>query len=170
MNSSLTAGQLSFLALANEYCHAVEAAADTEPMDFVDSMLHLLPRLYITATDLPDSVYQSDEAYVPRSITEEYYDAARRGMETALGENDSYLEVFEEDMKYSETPIAASVAEGLADIFQALYDLTEAAKDATNYNLELLLQAAKEDFTSYWSAILCNVMRPLNAIKVANAF
>lgn len=170
MNTQLTPGQLSFLALANEYCQAIESASQTEPADFVDSMLHLLPRLYITATDLPDPMFQDEEAYIPRSITEDYYDAARRAMEMLFGEDDAYLEVFEEDMKYSDTPIAASISEGLADIFQVTYDLTEAAKDATNEQIALLLQAEKEDFTSYWSAILCNVMRPLNMIKTTNTF
>ena len=170
MNTQLTPGQLSFLALANEYCHAIESASETDRNDFVDSMLHLLPRLYITATDLPEPMFLSDEAYLPRSITEDYYEAVRHGMEVLLGEDDSYLEVFEEDMKYSDTPIGASISEGLADIFQVMYDLSEAAKDATTENLEMLLQAAKDDFTTYWSAILCNVMRPLNMLKTANTF
>lgn len=170
MNTQLTPGQLAFLALANEYCQAIEAAAETERADFIDNMLRLLPRLYITATDLPSPMFLSDEAYLPRAISEEYYEAARHSMETLLGEDDAFMEVFTPDMIYSEEPVGASISECLADIFQVMYDLTEAAKDATPENLESLLQATKDDFTTYWSGILCNVMRPLNSLKTANAF
>ncbi len=68
-------------------------------------------------------------------------------------------------MKYSDTPIAASIAEGLTDIFQSLYNLLENIKNAPDHVTMSALAAAKEDFESYWSRILCNVMRPLNNIR-----
>lgn len=162
--SRLTNNQLAFLALSNEYCQAVESASESERNDFVDQMLRLLPRLYISATDLPDSMLGED-AYIPSALEEDYYEAARRGMETLLGEDDTYLEVFEEDMKYSDTPIAASISEGLADIFQVLYNLAEYAKDAPVDDIPVALESVKEDFGSYWSQSLCNVLRALNALK-----
>lgn len=161
----LTPNQLAFLALSNEYCQVVETVAQSEREDFVRQMLRLLPRIYISATDLADPVMLDEEAYIPSVLTEEYYDAARRAMEMVLGEYDTYLEVFEEDMKYSDTPIAASIAEGLADIFQVLYNLTDNVKDATDEVIEMSLGVVKEDFTTYWSKPLCNVLRALNAIE-----
>ena len=41
----------------------------------------------------------------------------------------------------------------------------ENIKDATDDMAQALLVAAKEEFESYWSRVLCNVMRPLNAIR-----
>lgn len=161
----LTPNQLAFLALSNEYCQAVEEASQTERDYFVRSMLRLLPRIYISATDLADPVLIDEEAYIPAALSEDYYDAMRRQMELVLGEYDTYLEVFEEDMKYSDTPIAASIAEGLADIFQVLYNLTENVKDAPVEIIGMSLAAVKEDFTTYWSRPLCNVLRALNAIE-----
>lgn len=163
--NTLTNGQLAFLALSNEYCQAIETVAESEREDFVAQMLRLLPRLYIAATDLPDPMILDDEAYLPSALDEEYYDSARRSLEMIFGEDDTYLEVFEEDMKYSDTPIAASISESLADIFQVLYNLTEAVKDATYDVIQLLLQAVKEDFGSYWSQSLCNVLRAINSVK-----
>ncbi|WP_301756299.1 DUF5063 domain-containing protein [uncultured Muribaculum sp.] len=72
-------------------------------------------------------------------------------------------------MKYSDTPIAASVSEGLADIFQVLYNFLEAIKDVPNELIDQALIAVKDDFQSFWSRILCNVMRALNHIRY-NAF
>ena len=83
-----------------------------------------------------------------------------------MGEDDTYLEVFEEDMKYSDTPVAASVSEGLADIFQAMYNFIESVKDSTDATVELALAAMRDDFRSFWSAPLCNVLRALNHIKM----
>ncbi len=162
-DQSLTPNQLSFLAIASEYCRAVESAGDTDAADFVDSMIRLLPRIYITVSDM--SVYMLPDAYIPAALGEDYYDSVRRAMEMLLGEDDTYLEVFEEDMKYSDTPIAASISEGLADIFQVLYNMLEAVKDAPYSVISDVLAAVREDFGAYWSRPLCNVLRAINAIK-----
>lgn len=162
---TLTPNQLAFLGLSNEYCQAVESAYETDREDFIDAMLRLLPRIYISATDLAMPVLLQDTPYIHGALEEEYYNSVRLAMETLMEEDDTYLEVFEEDMKYSDTPIAASISEGLADIFQVLYNLTEAVKDAPTEIIELSLAAVKEDFGSYWSRPLCNVLRAINAVK-----
>lgn len=162
---ALSPNSLAFIALSNEYCEAIENAASTERNDFVNAMVRLLPRLYISATDLRASSSDDEIGYIDDALDEDSYDAARRSIETLLGEDDSYLEVFEEDMKYSDTPIAASIAEGLCDIFQVLYNFLEAAKDSTDENIVAALSLVSEDFASYWSRPLCNVLRAVNNIK-----
>lgn len=161
---SINNNALAFIALCNEYCQTLERVREADRDDFVASMLRLLPRIYISASDLKiDSVLE--DAYIDGKLDEDYYDAIRRGVENLLGPDDTYLEVFEEDMKYSDTPIAASVSEGLADIFQVLYNFLEAIKDVPNELIDQALIAVKDDFQSYWSRILCNVMRALNHIR-----
>ena len=92
----------------------------------------------------------------------------RRSIENLLGPDDTYLEVFEEDMKYSDTPIAASVSEGLADLFQVLYNMLDAIRDMPEEVVLSALVAVKEDFESYWSRVLCNVLRALNHIRYSS--
>lgn len=162
----LAPNSLAFIALCNEYCHAVENAREAEAHEFVNNMLRLLPRLYISATDLrPEEEMTDDDAYIDNALDEEYYEAVRRAMENLLGEDDTYLEVFEEDMKYSDTPIGSSIAEGLADIFQVLYNLTEVIRDAPEELVNPALRAVKEDFETYWSRPLCNVLRAVNNVR-----
>ncbi|MCM1316942.1 MAG: DUF5063 domain-containing protein [Bacteroides sp.] len=163
--SVLTPNRLAFLALANEYCHAVENARQADRADFVADMLRLLPRIYIAASDIPRPDFQQDPAYIAPALDEDYYDSVRLSMEMLLGEDDTFLEVFEQDMKYSETPIAASISESLADIFQVLYNLIDSAKDAPAEIVVALLDACRDDFDEYWSQPLCNVLRALNAIR-----
>ena len=161
----LNNNSLAFIGLCNEYCQTLESARETECDDFIAAMLRLLPRIYITASDLKIDDLGLEEPYIDGRLDEDYYDSIRRSIENLLGPDDTYLEVFEEDMKYSDTPIAASVSEGLADMFQVLYNFLEAIKDVPNELIDQALIAVKDDFQSYWSRILCNVMRALNHIR-----
>ncbi len=167
MPASLPPNTLSFIALCNEYCQALENCAESLPEDFISTMVRLLPRIYITASDLPADLL-GEESYIPSSLDEDYYDAVRRNAEGILGENDTYLEVFEEDMKYSDTPIGASISEALADLYQVFYNFLVAVKDATTESIEESVGAMADDFASYWSQILVNVMRPLNSLRHNN--
>lgn len=107
---------------------------------------------------------EEDEAYYATYVDEDYYNAVRRHIGQLLGPDDVFLETFEEDMKYSDTPIAASVSECLADIFQPLYNFISIVRDSEGEHLEGAYRQCHEEFISYWSQTLCNVMRPLNNI------
>lgn len=156
---------LVFIGLCNEYCKTLENAREMERDDFIAAMLRILPRVYITMTDVNVGSALFEDAYIDGHLDEDYYEAVRRNIENLLGPDDTYLEVFEEDMKYSDTPIAASVSEGLTDIFQVFYNFLESVRDVPEELVEQALVAIKEDFESYWSRILCNLLRPLNQIR-----
>lgn len=159
---------LALIALANEYCAAVENAAKTDITEFCNSMLRLLPRIYIAASDIPDRSLELGDAFIADSLDEEYYDSVRRGVERVMAENDTYLDVMEEDMKYSDTPIGASIAEGCADLFQVMYNYVETVREAPALLIDETTQAMRDDFEQYWSRRLCNVMRAINAVKYAD--
>ena len=144
----------------------IENAKENDKQEFVDTMLRILPRIYISATDLQIDILEEEDQFVENFLDEDYYDALRRNMEILMGEDDVYLEVFEEDMKYSDTPVAASISEGLSDMFQVLYNFLNSIRDTTDTTVKLALINVREDFNSYWSAILCNVLRALNHIKM----
>ena len=160
--SVLNTNSIAFIGLCNEYCMALENCRETEQEEFIESMLKLLPRLYISATDLTVNYVEDEEPYIDNILEEDYYESIRRGIEQLMGEHDVYLEVFEEDMKYSDTPVSASIAEGLADIFQALYNFINTGRDSTDDVTAMALLAVRDDFKAYWSATLCNVLRALN--------
>lgn len=166
MNSRISTNSIAFIGLCNEFCMAVENARETSRPAFIDHMLRLLPRLYISASDLRTESAEEVDPYIDNILEEEYYDAVRRNMESVFGEDDMYLEVFEEDMKYSDTPVAASIAEGLADIFQVLYNFINTAREATDETIATAIVAVHDDFLSFWSATLCNVLRALNHLKM----
>lgn len=165
--AQLPPNSLTFIALANEYCQAIENIREMDRNTFVSTMLKLLPRLYIVVTDMNDGISEAN-AEMQFALDEQTYDHARELMSTVMGEADVYLEVFEEDMKYSDTPIAVTVSENLADLYQEFFNLIYSVKDAdTDAQLQLLLQC-KENFKEYWGQTLCNVMRALHAISCEN--
>lgn len=178
--------RIAFIALANDYCETIrEAVADAgmQRPALVSRTVRLLPRLYIAALDLnPDGTdtdasttlpeepdYSDDNFLFPDDgmenlLDEDSYDAVRRRLEAVFGAADIYLEVFEEDMKYSDTPVSASISEGLADIFQVLFNYIGTVREATESRITSATAAVREDFTNYWSRVLCNVLRALNAL------
>lgn len=165
----LNTNSLAFIALCNEYCAAVEDVRESDKDDFVQSMLRLLPRLYISATDLKVEALDEEDAYLEPILDEDYYESVRCGIENLMGPEDIFLEVFEEDMKYSDTPIAASISESLADIFQVLYNFVGMVKEAPEHLIPLALVAVRDEFQGYWSRILCNVLRALNQLRYNSA-
>lgn len=156
---------LAFIGLCNEYCQLLERAGEIEAHTFVSETLRMLPRIYIAASDLDVTTIEEDYPQVDSYLEEDYYESVRRNVENLLGPDDVYLEVFEKEMKYSDTPIGASVAEGLSDLFQVFYNMISTIKYADEEMIEGVLVGVKEDFNTYWSQLLVNVLRPLNNIR-----
>lgn len=161
--SNLSPNSLAFIALANEYCHAVENVFEYEHEEFVAMMLKLLPRIYIAASDIK-AQQTDDDLYIDSVLDEISYDNIRNNISRIIGENDVYLEVFIEDMKYSDTPISSTVSENLADIYQSLYNFVASVKDSANEAANGYIYLCKSDFDTYWGQTLCNVLRALHSI------
>ncbi|MCM1297149.1 MAG: DUF5063 domain-containing protein [Muribaculaceae bacterium] len=159
---------IAFIGLCSEYCQALEGAREADRDEFTEHMLHLLPRLYVAATDLSINMIEEEEPYIDSALDEDYYESIRRNLETLFGPDDVYLEVFEENMKYSDTPVSASISEGLTDIFQSTYNFLSMVRNAPDEIVGLGLIAMRDEFRSYWSMTLCNVMRALNNLAYNN--
>ena len=165
--ATINKNSIAFIGLANEYCQLLEQVAEIEKDEFVNELLRLLPRLYISISDM-ESIELESEIYIESYLEEVYYDSIRRNIETVIGEDDTFLEVFEEDMKYSDTPIAVSISEYLADLFQYLYDFIHSIRDASEEHYNNCLFLCRENFEMYWGQTLCNVLRALHKIKFSN--
>lgn len=158
-------------AVASAYCSIIRNAAEYDKTEFVNSVLSVLPKIYWEFFDIStDGIDEIDELNLQEYIDEDYYENIRRHIEILLGADDTYLETFEEDMKYSDTPISASVAEGLADIFQALFNFTEDVRESEGEQMSHAFALCKENFETYWGQTLCNVMRALNSIRFSANF
>lgn len=161
----LSRNSLSLIAMANEYCHDIESTLEKDRVEFVTAMLKLLPRIYIVITDVEDKEDNNELDYIDSYLYEDTYNNVRENVYRLMGEDDVYLEVFEEDMKYSDTPIATTISENLADIYQELYNFLMTLQNVPTEVATNLIYVLKDNFKSYWGQTLVNVMRALHSLK-----
>jgi len=157
-------GAIPFIALSTEYCAAIEAAPQSEKEEFVARMLRLLPRIYITVSDLKPA--PSLEEYEPLSpyLDADTYERVRASLATLMGEDDTFLETFHQDMKYSEEALPATISESLADLYQPLLDCAIAVRDSDGVLTDHAVAWARETFVEYWGQTLTGVLRALHNI------
>ena len=132
--------------------------------DFVDKLLKVLPLLYLKASLLPACERLEDDD-LETFVTEADYNQLRSEIAALLGDGDDYLEVFLEDMAYSDTPIRQEISESLADIYQVLKDFICVYQLGLPQTMNDALVACRERFAEYWGQRLVNVMRPLHELK-----
>lgn len=155
---------VEFVAVAVQYCGFLEEFADDNSQKLVDWSSKILPLLYLKAAMLPDVDLLSDED--PEvTVTEDAYNYICMKLQDALGKDDAYLEVFVQEMKYSDTPIAASVSENLADIYQDLKNFISIYEHGVTETMNDALFACTEDFKTYWGQKLVNALRAVHALK-----
>ena len=151
--------------LAKSFCELCETAREYTKEEFTDRALDLLPRIYWNFFDLSAGVSLGEEEYFSEYVDEPLYDSIRNSIAAVMGGSDTFLETFEEDMKYSETPITASISECMADLYQPLFNFVSIVQDSEGSQLESAYIYCKEEFENYWSQTLCNALKALNNVK-----
>lgn len=155
---------LEFVTVAVKYCTFLEQSESAERKDFVDTILKLLPLLYIKGALIPKYQPLSD-IYLQDYVTEDNYNIIRNNIAYIMREQDDFLDVFVEDMKYSDSPILCTISENLSDIYQDLKNFVCAMKDGINETMEEALFECKCNFESYWGLKVANTMRALHEVR-----
>jgi hypothetical protein len=156
---------LEFVTVTLEFCALMETSGEHTLFSFTDKASKILPLLYLKATLLPAVNEPDEDENIEHFITENTYEAIRFRIADLLGEQDSYLETFHPDMKYSDTPVAATISESLADIYQDLGDFAALFRQG---NEEVMMQAlylCKESFCSFWGQILLNALKAIHVVR-----
>ena len=130
----------------------------------IDKCLKLLPLLYLKAQFLPATEFLSEDN-PERFVTEESYEYIRNIIASTIGPKDSYLEVFLDDMQYSDNPIICFISEELTDIYQDIKDFISVYSMGFDSTMNDALAMLEENFKDYWSQKIVNVLRPLNKIN-----
>ena len=147
-----------------EFCAFLEQAESRKRSDFVDTTLKILPLLYIKASMLPPCEMLGDSE--PETfVTEDDYEVIRLTLANLMGEKDDYLEVFLQDMVYSDTPIKKNISEDLADIYQDVKNFVSVFKLGFDETMHDSLALCKENFALYWGQTLVNTMRALHDVR-----
>lgn len=157
---------MELVTVAVEYCAFLEQTEGKARLDFVDTMMKILPLLYLKAALLPKYEILDGEYFPEDYVSEDNYNIVRANINIVMGEKDDYLDVFMEDMKYSESPILATVSENLADIYQELKNFAMSYKNASDDSQMMnALATVKEEFQYSWGQKLVNVQRALHEVR-----
>lgn len=155
---------VEFVTVAAEFCAYLERAESLHRKDFVDTILKILPLLYIKASMLPEGEMMSDDE--PESfVTEDDYEVLRYSLSSLMGNQDDYLEVFMQDMRYSDTPITRCISEDLADIYQDVKNFISVFQLGFDETMHDSLTLCRDNFSLYWGQTLVNTMRALHSVK-----
>ena len=115
---------VEFVTVAAEFCAYLEQSEGRKCRDFTDTVLKLLPLLYLKAALLED--IEGAEDFLPEAfVSEQDYEFVRLTLSALLGEKDDYLDFCNEGVKFSDEPAVKTISEDLADIYQALKNFVE---------------------------------------------
>lgn len=154
---------IEFVTVAVQLCLYLEQLEGQDKSEFVEKMLCLLPLLYLKARLLPKATEELD-GFPERFVSEQEYEDIRQKVAQCMGADDTYLEVFVEDMRYSDEPITAFVSENIADIYQEIKDLACNYQTRDEAVMNDALVNCIEAFEQHWGQKLLNVLRPLHAV------
>ena len=152
--------------MAAEFCGFMERVSDMRCRDFVDKSLKLLPLLYLKASLLP-ACERMEDADPETFVTETDYEVLRGSIASLLGEYDDYLEVFLDDMAYSDTPIHQNISESSGPTTLPCPSRISSAcsRLGLEHTMNDSLAICRELFAEFWGQRLVNVMRALHDVK-----
>lgn len=162
-SSAFDRNTVEFVTVAAEYCAFMERMGERDADNTIDVLCKLLPLVYLKASMLPQAEPQG--LYLEETVTEQDYDQIRVQTSRLLGEKDDYLEVFVEDMKYSDTPVRKCISEDLADIYQALGNFVHSYRSGLEEIMTESVAVCAEGFRTYWGQTLANTLRAVHFVR-----
>ena len=155
---------VEFVTVAAEFCAYVENTNERTRRGFVETLLKLLPLLYIKAQMLPNDERINDDD-LEDFVTEDSYEVLRMNIYEILAENDAYLDVFVAEMKYSDTPVTKRISEDIADIYQDVKNFVCLFQIGINETMHDAIIECREHFEQYWGQTLVNTLRALHDVR-----
>ena len=154
---------VEFTTVAAEYCAFLEKLFDKEPERVFDVLCKLLPLVYLKASMLAQT--EPEGLYLEEYVTEADYEELRTQLKQKFGQYDDYLEVFVEDIKYSDTPVLKCISEDLADIYQALRNYVQSYRSGLEEIMTEAVAVCADGFRTYWGQTLVNTLRALHNVR-----
>lgn len=159
---------VEFVTVGVQYCSFLETFENSSSVQDISSKLtKLLPLLYLKGTLLPD-IDVEYEIYPEVTVNEEDYNYIISRLFAVFKSDDTYLEVFLEDMKFSDTPISASISEDLTDLYQDIKNFVSIYEKGLEETMFEALFSCIENFKLYWGQKLVNVLRALHCLAYSN--
>lgn len=155
---------LEFVTVAAEFCAFLEQSQGRDKKEFVETLLKLLPLLYLKAHLL--SKVESNGDFLPDDqVTEEDYNFIRTIIYDILQKDDDYEDlVYDEDMQTDESHWK-SLSENLADMYQALRNFVSVYQQGVEDCMLDALWSVMDNFELYWGQNLVDTLRRLHQLR-----
>jgi hypothetical protein len=158
---------VEFVTVANEFCSTVECVAQFSAKENLDKFQKLLPLLYLKASVLP-KIERLMEDELEKFVSELDYNMLHQKWMQLLGENDSFYEVFDPNIQFSEETVRSSISENMLDVYQDLKDFI------TSYSInneDVMYDSLAEcifHFEQFWGQQLLTVLRAVHMLLYSN--
>ena len=157
-------GTIDFVTVAAEFCAYLEQSSYRSKEQFVDTMLKLLPFLYVKA-HLVKRVESNGDFLPDDKVTEEDYNWIRNIIYSILGNDDDYEElVFDPNTQSDETKWS-SISENLADMYQSLRNFVSAYQIGIEDCMHDALWLVMDQFELFWGKCLVDSLSRLHQVK-----
>lgn len=154
---------IEFVAVAKEFCDFMETVPQMKRKDFVLRLQKFIPLIYLKGALLPES--DTDETGLTEDfVTVDEYNYLFSEVHGLMGEYDEYLEVFDDNMQYSEAPVVHSISEKVCDIYQDLKNFISSFRCGIPEVIGEALWQLNDSFELYWGKSCAGVLRAIHHV------
>lgn len=155
---------IEFVTVAAQFCVYLEQCQEKSRREFVETMIKLLPLLYMKATLVPR--IESYGNFLPaEQVTEDDYNCIRTNVACIMGNDDEYEELMHGPDAEPEEIVWQSVSEGLADIYQPLRNFVFAYQQRIDDCMTDALWIVMDHFELFWGQCLVDTLRRLHVVR-----
>jgi hypothetical protein len=153
---------VEFVAVATEYCRYAENASRIEGKEILVIFQRLLPLLYMKAAALPVTEPVFDDGN-EKFVTEFDWHRVDKAFRSRLTSSDDYLRVPDTKKDENEGPVAASISEDLADIYQDIKNFILLYQTGTEEVMNDALWECRMNFEEFWGRKLLYALGAIHA-------
>ena len=155
---------LEFVTVSAEFCAYLEKPENRKRGEFIDTMLKLLPLLYLKAQMLPEVDSMGD--FLPDDqVTYQDYQWVRETVAQLMQEADEYEDLTIDEGTQGIVNRWKSISEGIADIWQPLRNFVTVYQQRVEACMLDALWSVSDSFELYWGEDVLSTLRQLHRIK-----
>jgi len=157
---------LELITVANDFAIFTEGMDKYDKSDILTYLQKVLPLLYIKGSLLP-RVPPFEDMVPEHYITEENWDNVYSRYKEKFGKDDEY-KIVSKDEIYGDKAVKASMAEGLADIYQDVKDFLVLYQQNTDTARQNAVHECGRLFEARWGHRLVNVLAAIHKLLYAS--
>ena len=155
---------MEFTTVAVQFCGYLESQEARDKREFIDTILKMLPLMYLKAQMLPR--VESEGDFLPADqVTESDYEWVKNNVYSVMAADDEFLDIAPDDATRTDETQWRSVSELLADVYQPVRNFLAVYQNGVETCMFDALWALSDNFEQYWGQALVDAMRQLHKVR-----